>query len=36
MSSLAPATDLYNDSTSGSFPGYAKNADSMLEVVGCT
>jgi len=33
MEPLAPATNLYNDSTSGSFPGYAMNSASMLEVV---
>ena len=33
MSKLVPAARIENDSTTGSFPGYAMNAVSMLEVV---
>jgi ribonucleoside-diphosphate reductase alpha chain len=33
MGKLAPATSIENDSTTGSFPGYAMNSVSMLEVV---
>lgn len=33
MSKLVPASRIENDSTTGSFPGYAMNAVSMLEVV---
>jgi ribonucleoside-diphosphate reductase alpha chain len=33
MATLVPATNLYNDSATGSFPGYAMNSVSMLEVV---
>jgi ribonucleoside-diphosphate reductase alpha chain len=33
MDILVPATNLYNDSATGSFPGYAMNSVSMLEVV---